>query len=638
MSETQGLEPSLLEEVFGKETTHADFGSVFPAQSRTPTLSYTKSLENRIAELEAELEAVQNRVREQEGADLKLKVEEPEINAPLERLTRHPSAPQDGKDTLDLARDIEGLTMEDDGRISFHGPTSLFQLPSGIPQEASNPVQAEQEMDGRKERLINNAWRERAFEQLATIPVGVPIALRDRDGDTDLLQEPFHYLLDSHWCWIHPLFNFVYRPAFTRDMKINGPYYSDVLLNAILSHSLRWCKSEPKISRLLDPYDGGTQFFNRAVDGLYESLKHGNGQIPIVQSLLLLSAQECGRGNRTQAWLYSGMAFRLVEDLGITIDSRKYSGSIQFSDEDVEIRNRLFWSCYFWDKLVSLYFGRSPIIQDTPKWWNELPVFLRLTVTDLPAYCPPSHIVTLNCIYHITNILLHRPILCSKPFRSSENAADNANHLVQCLSSATSIISLYDLYRRTFGDSHVVLSLAYSLYTAASIFLLEIQALKYASASTLEKLRYCILALERVRPANPVINTVLGLVEKELQKLHINIMEPIHPDPQPIPSRLTSQHTHEARQLDQHSQQHTLHSPATYTLPPHGAFSITPPPFKEQNSDMSFTMDPSLLNPGEFSQQYDIAPELFEAFSYVEPMTTNVGTDEFDPTWSSSTG
>jgi hypothetical protein len=54
------------------------------------------------------------------------------------------------------------------------------------------------QLEGRKERLINNAWRERAFEQLAAMP------------------EPFQYLLDSHWCWIQPLFNFVYRPAFTR--------------------------------------------------------------------------------------------------------------------------------------------------------------------------------------------------------------------------------------------------------------------------------------------------------------------------------------------------------------------------------------------------------------------------------------
>ena len=71
------------------------------------------------------------------------------------------------------------------------------------------------------------------------------------------------------------------------------------------------------------------------------------------------------------------------------------------------------------------------------------------------------------------------------------------------MSSATSIVSLYDLYRRTFGDGHVVLSLAYSVYTAASIFLLEIQALKCAVPSTLDKLRHCISALERVKASNP---------------------------------------------------------------------------------------------------------------------------------------
>lgn len=146
-------------------------------------------------------------------------------------------------------------------------------------------------------------------------------------------------------------------------MKINGPYYSDILLNAILSHSVRWCKTEPNIGPLLDSFDGGAQFSRNAVLGLYDSLKVGYAEIPTIQTLLLLSARECGQGNRTQAWLYSGMAFRLLDDLGISIDSRKYSGSAQLNDEDIEIRNRLFWSCYFWDKMISLYFGRAPIMQ-----------------------------------------------------------------------------------------------------------------------------------------------------------------------------------------------------------------------------------------------------------------------------------
>jgi hypothetical protein len=32
------------------------------------------------------------------------------------------------------------------------------------------------------------------------------------------------------------------------------------------------------------------------------------------------------------------------------------------------------------------------------EWWEELPDFLKLVVTDLPLYCPPSHIVTLKYV------------------------------------------------------------------------------------------------------------------------------------------------------------------------------------------------------------------------------------------------
>lgn len=74
-------------------------------------------------------------------------------------------------DTQDLAREFDGLNVENDGRISFHGPTSLFQLPSGVANETTSTSHFAQEIEARKERLINSAWRERAFEQMAAMPV-----------------------------------------------------------------------------------------------------------------------------------------------------------------------------------------------------------------------------------------------------------------------------------------------------------------------------------------------------------------------------------------------------------------------------------------------------------------------------------
>lgn len=276
--------------------------------------------------------------------------------------------------------------MEDDGRISFHGATSLFHLPSGMVNETATSPHTALELEARKERLINNAWRERAFEQLAAIPVRRRSIFSIRSGVADgILRNRFNislistgvgsnhclilsidrHSLVSHFLFIRTLPRSLTLGAFAGDMKVAGPYYSDILLNAILSHSVRWCKGEPKVGPLLESYDGGAKFYQSAVSGVFDALRVGYPKIPTVQTLLLLSAQECGRGNRTQAWLYSGMAFRLVEDLGISVDSRKYSRSIPFSDEDIEIRNRLFWSCYFWDKLISLYFGRSPAIKNS---------------------------------------------------------------------------------------------------------------------------------------------------------------------------------------------------------------------------------------------------------------------------------
>lgn len=146
-------------------------------------------------------------------------------------------------------------------------------------------------------------------------------------------------------------------------MKSGGPYFSKALFNAVLSHSVRWCKSEPGMDHMLAPFNDGQDFFQNATSNLLEDIRHGPSKVPTVQALLLLSAQECGRGNRTQAWLYSGMAFRLIDDMGICVNGQQSSGLNHFPVEDTEIRNRLFWSCYFWDKLVCLYFGRSPMIQ-----------------------------------------------------------------------------------------------------------------------------------------------------------------------------------------------------------------------------------------------------------------------------------
>lgn len=441
-----------------------------------PTISYTQKLEARVQELERAAAGSQTT----------------QSPSTLPRSEPSPRVPT-----------FEGVRPASRDAITYQSSTSFFELVTGHGSSALPVTQISNHLDSRRERLVENAEKQRSRELLAATP------------------EPFKFMLSNHWCWIQPLFNFIYRPAFTRDMQVLGPYYSHTLLNAVLAHSARWCSRDPAIAPLLEPYDQGRLFSRHARTMLFEEVVAGKGTVPLVQTLLMLSAQECGAGNATQAWLYSGMAFRYIQDMGICVDNEIYATQAHLSEEDLEIRNRLFWSCYFWDKIICLYLGRSPSLKHTrisppqmllddsaedeiwvphgltypsgqeyPKrkshatscfmqmcklsvifhqillhmydreqdhmdterqqcvedqgtalniWWEDLPEHLKIDPISLPAYAPPSHIITLNCLYHTFSILLYRPMVFGSTSLQLDFALES-DYLKKCIASANAIV------------------------------------------------------------------------------------------------------------------------------------------------------------------------------------------------------
>ena len=121
-------------------------------------------------------------------------------------------------------------------------------------------------------------------------------------------------------------------------MSTDGPHFSQLLLYTICAHSARFV--DGRIGEILIA----------RVRALLGQAILERSSIPTIQALLQLSARELAFGAISQAWLYSGMAFRMVTDLGLHHASRGSSGTDHLSVEDQEIRKRLFWSCYFWDK------------------------------------------------------------------------------------------------------------------------------------------------------------------------------------------------------------------------------------------------------------------------------------------------
>jgi hypothetical protein len=49
---------------------------------------------------------------------------------------------------------------------------------------------------------------------------------------------------------------------------------------------------------------------------------------------------------RSAAWLYAGTAFRMIIDLGLHIDDLSLSAARKLSEEDYEIRRRVFWGAF----------------------------------------------------------------------------------------------------------------------------------------------------------------------------------------------------------------------------------------------------------------------------------------------------
>ena len=122
-------------------------------------------------------------------------------------------------------------------------------------------------------------------------------------------------------------------------MATGGRYYSDFLLTVICAHAAKY--QDGNCAELL---------LTRARRLLGTAIQQPSS-IPTVQALLQLSARDLAHGSISQAWVYSGIAFRMASDLGLQHTGPDIRG---MGPVDLEVRRRLFWSCYFWDKYVLL--------------------------------------------------------------------------------------------------------------------------------------------------------------------------------------------------------------------------------------------------------------------------------------------
>ncbi|KAE9984611.1 hypothetical protein BLS_001986 [Venturia inaequalis] len=186
--------------------------------------------------------------------------------------------------------------------------------------------------------------------------------LNDYDGyDPNLV----HHLLNIHWNRQHHNLLLIYRPLFMRDWGTGGPYFSKLLLNAILFAA---AKFSPRTDIRKDPNwagSSGYQFRERFTTLLGEAM--GESRITTIQALITLASSlfAIETTAKSTAWLYSGIAFRMITDLGLHLDGVELLKRNKISPEELECRRRVFWGAFSFDKIHSMYFGRPVTLQET---------------------------------------------------------------------------------------------------------------------------------------------------------------------------------------------------------------------------------------------------------------------------------
>ena len=116
-------------------------------------------------------------------------------------------------------------------------------------------------------------------------------------------------LLELYWTYQHPVLQVVHKNAFLDGMSNRQtPYFSDLLLCCIFVCAARM-SDRPEVQALVtlndEAGDDEVPFLIKTVTALLEVELRRPG-ITTVQSLLLLSVNDCARSNDTKGWLYAG--------------------------------------------------------------------------------------------------------------------------------------------------------------------------------------------------------------------------------------------------------------------------------------------------------------------------------------------
>ncbi|KAJ5698993.1 hypothetical protein N7462_000998 [Penicillium macrosclerotiorum] len=418
----------------------------------------------------------------------------------------------------------------------YHGPTST------VYDDTANLEANEENGESSNSLLNEECARHLLFAQTARERQMEPLNLAARKLDFDEVNpELGMHLLSIYWSRQLYTAQIIYRPVFMRDMACNGPYFSKLLLNAVLFTVSKHC---PRPELRSDPDDittAGWRFRQRFTELLRDSFD--KSEITTLQALLVMSNSLFSRcDERSLSWLYAGNAFNMIIDLGLHVlpspslippllRQVNFKASLNFLDEydeldafkditynkvqhqyaipslNVSLLTKLCELSIISERILCELYSESQnmsqsqnhkiakdINSDLARWRSSLPPQLDyLSHPDQSLLLPQAF-----CLLALSNVLV---ILSQRPLFTGNNG--HARHSTTafeavnvCTTAANYIVQILRDYSQHFLITTAPYIMSYATYIGATIHA-RIVAQKGKSSSSFQSLIFCQSILEQ---------------------------------------------------------------------------------------------------------------------------------------------
>ncbi|ORY04904.1 hypothetical protein K493DRAFT_377850 [Basidiobolus meristosporus CBS 931.73] len=248
-------------------------------------------------------------------------------------------------DINSLSSTTDQLVLDDDGRVRYCGTSSGFYLLQGTQRYQKDLFKIRPRMQTSLDR-----------NELKIDPLTLPSP------------NLFTNLLEIYFTKINPIFPLLHKAEFLDHLNQRRQEMPYFLLNSIFAISAALISSKNILSK--ENIDAEI-FFKRSrtlLDQAYEV-----SSIENVQALVLMSIYfHLSRGGM-KSWMYSGMAIRMAEDLGLHRNPDIWN--IKLTRAEKETRKRVWWVCYLIDRFSSVCVGR-PVSIDDQQFDTPLPCLL----------------------------------------------------------------------------------------------------------------------------------------------------------------------------------------------------------------------------------------------------------------------